>query len=235
MGWHERAEKPLKSMREMVDLSRERFVDREFGQFFSRMVQKDLDRVEGLLKDVFDFLAIMNPIERRGTVNTLLLEMIGRHRPHLEGKGITVLRALEDSLPETTVPCDPLRYVFNGLFRWLASSILPGGSMEVVTESYPPQVSGKKGQCESALDNFIRVSIRFTDVEEDQARRKSDSPLVKGPAWQYDLSLKLAKQVVEGNSGMVLVGSADGQRRNLITVVLPAERRKSFYYRRIEE
>jgi hypothetical protein len=235
VDWHERAEKPLKSMREMVDLSRERFADREFGQFFSRMVQKDLDRVEGLLKEVFDFLAIMSPIERKGTVNTLLLEMIGRHRPHLEAKGINVLRTLEDSLPETTVSHEPLRYVFHILFRWLVNSILPGGSMEWVTEAIHPQDLGKTGTGESDVDRFIRVSAGFTDVEEDQARRKNDSPSGKGQAWQHDLSLKLAKEVLERISGTILFGIADGQRKNLITMVLPAERRKSFYYRRIEE
>ena len=235
MGWKERAEKPVKSMREMIDLSRERFADREFGQFFSRMVHKDLDRVEGLLKDVFYFLGVNSPIEKKGTVNALLLGVIGRHQRHLEGKGITVLRTLEDNLPETTVPYEPLRYVFNGLFRWLASSILPGGSMELVTESFHSQDLGKTGQDESALDRFIRVSIGFTDVEGDQARRKNDSPLGNVPAWQHDLLLKLAREVVERNSGTVLFGSDERQRKNLITVVFPAERRKSFYYPQIEE
>ena len=108
----------LSSIKNYTQISRGKFGDKEFGEYYYRMVTEDVEKMEMVLNSLIDYIKLHTPINKINTVHNVIEALLKKHQAQLEEKGIKLLKRYEKDLPETIVPDEQLKYVLGSVLQY---------------------------------------------------------------------------------------------------------------------
>jgi nitrogen-specific signal transduction histidine kinase len=227
-----RIKNPLVSIKTFTQLLREKFSDEEFREYFYRIVTEDIERIDAVLNGLLNYIKINTPLEKSDTVHFMLEDVLKKHEFELEDKKIRIFKKFEKNLPETAVHDEHLRYIFNSLLQYVISSIPPNGSIGFLTKTFNgrKQTGDDKGVLQKD-GGYIEILIVYTGYKKpvEQLKAVLGIPTIKQEE-PIELELRLIKEIIEKNKGMIKFEINEKKPRTLISLKFPIERRKVIYY-----
>jgi uncharacterized protein YeeX (DUF496 family) len=222
----------LKNLKNFTRIFQEKFRDKEFGEYFNRMIGDDITKIELVQNSLLNYIKINNPIIKTDTVNTLLEEELKKYQVELEEKEIKLFKKLEKNLPETAVPDDQLRYILSCVLQYVIALIPPSVSFGLFTRSFTHQ--REKGDDETLVRKerkYVEILMVYTGYKKPLDRLGSASGI---PARQkegiLDLTLRLVDEIVQRNRGMMKFAEDEKKEKTTVSLRFPVERRKVVYY-----
>jgi len=220
----------LNSVRNLIEVARARFSDEEFGGFFYRSVSKDIEEADLLLDSFVRFLFVNTPLKKKGTVHRLIEGVLKKYQVQLDEKRVRLSKKYERDLPEAIVPDDLLRYILDSVLQYGIRTVTSGGDMECSTKSSRLEKDVRVGQ------QVLRKDERYVEIELlFKGGKKLGEPFAETPIFQEEslslMLLRLAKEVVRKNQGMMKLEKDEKQERISISLWFPSERREIVYYR----
>lgn len=223
----------LGSIRDVTELSREKFGDKEFGESFCRFITKEIENSDLLLNGLLNYIKTGTPIEKTNTVHTLIEQVLMKYRAQLEEKKIKTTETFEENLPETIVPDEQLKYILNYVLQYAVASTPPNGSIEFLTKSFslPGGAGGVQALFEK-VGRYIEILVVFAS---DTRPATGPGTALEGiPSLERDQSfnliLRLVKEVVLMNQGMMKFETDEKKAKVTISLRFPVERRRVFFY-----
>lgn len=226
------------SINNLALISRGKFSDREFGDYFSRSITEDAKRIDLLLDGILDYIKLSAIIPKTNTVHALIEELLKKNQVRLEEKNIRLFKKFEKELPETAIPEDQLTYILNTVLQYAINIIPANGSIGFLTKSSMPQ----RGVSEEQVlfrkdDHYVEILIQFTghrmqteefqkapQIQMDQSKKLMNFESV------LDLELRLMEDIVKRNRGMSKLEVDEKKSRTSILLRFPVERRKGVFY-----
>ena len=223
----------LEKIKSFAHLSREKFGDPEYADYFYKTISKDIVKTEALLNSFDYYLKINSPLPRTNRVHLLLEEALQYYENELEDKKIKVFKKrYEESLPETNLHDEQLRFIINSILQYAVPSIPLQGSIGFLTRPLEAQeVDGKRNVSVTERREIHRDSHWFHGLS------KRESPLeavLQTPAppqkERDDFILHLVAEMIERNQGMMRIKVDDEKLITMISLILPMERRRTLHY-----
>jgi hypothetical protein len=219
----------LGSIRNYTQLSRGKFSDKEFGDYFYRAVTKDIEKIDMVLNGLINYIRLNTPIRKTDTVHHLIEEVLRKNQGQLEEKGIKLFKKFEKDLPETIVPDEQLKYVLNSVLQYALGNISPNLSMGFYTRSFVLEKEVNQGLALLQKDGrYIEISVVFTGYKKPGQKGVGGQALQKEEP--LDLILRFVKEVVQRNRGIMRFGVDEEKAKTFISLRFPVERRKVVYY-----
>lgn len=229
----------LSAMQAFAFLSRENFKDRELGENFYKIVNEDITKTISLINCFNDYINFSTPMVKRDTVNTLVEEVVKKHERQFDEKRIKIIKKqFEKELPETILPDEQLRYVLNSVIQYALLSTPAGGSIGFLTRFLDTEIlKGKEWgqlQKEGRYLEILVVSAGYEKSDEEaDVIAGIASPRQEEEA--AELILRLAREIIEKNHGMMRYKVYEDKPMTFISLVLPVERRNVVHYLSPEE
>jgi light-regulated signal transduction histidine kinase (bacteriophytochrome) len=227
----ERIRNTLGSIRNYTQLSRDKFSDKEFGEYFYRAVSEDIEKIDMVLNGLVNYIKLNSPIRKTDTVHRLIEEELRKHQSKLEGKGIKLFKKFEKGLPETVVPDEQLRYVFSSVLEYALANVSPNLSMGLYTRSFTLEKEGEGPDLIKKDGRYVEISLGFmgyrkpTDQGTGRTAIQKEEPLY--------LILRFVKEVVQRNRGTMRIEADEKKSKTFISLTFPVERRKVVYYQSV--
>jgi len=215
----------LDSIKKFTQLSRGKFSDKEFGEVFYRRITKDIEKNDLMLNGFLNYIKATTPIRKKGTVNTLIEEVLRKHQVRLEEKKIKIFRNFERDLPEAIIPDEQLRFILESVLQYAMAMMPLDGRVEFSTKSVVLQKEMGEDQAFFKKNgNFIEVLVAFTYSKEPKEQATSQKEVVP------DLMLRLVDDIVERNQGMIKFELNETKGKRFISLKFPVERRRVVHY-----
>jgi nitrogen-specific signal transduction histidine kinase len=231
IGLAHRTKSILDSIEGLAYLSREKFIDKEFGESFCSKITSDIEHIDLLMNGFLNYIKSTTPIIKKDTVNTLIDEVLKKHQTRLEERKIRILKRFEKELPETIVPDEQMTFILDSVLQYAMASILSGGIIEFSTKSFAPL----KAIGEERVKN-IEIMATFAGFQRPREQLAKESGL-RPPQKEegLDLLLQLVYAVVQENQGTMEHESGERKEKSSIVLKFPAERRKAAKYQPVDE
>jgi len=215
----------LDSIKKFTQLSRGKFSDKEFGEVFYRRITKDIEKNDLMLNGFLNYIKATTPIRKKGTVNTLIEEVLRKHQVRLEEKKIKIFRNFERDLPEAIIPDEQLRFILESVLQYAMAMMPLDGSLEFSTKSVVLQKEMREDQAFFKKNgNFIEVLVAFTYSKGPEEQAASQKEIVP------DLMLRLVHDILERNQGMIKFELNETKGKRFISLKSPVERRGVVQY-----
>jgi light-regulated signal transduction histidine kinase (bacteriophytochrome) len=222
----------LGSIRNYSQLSRGKFSDKEFGEYFYRAVTEDIEKIDMVLNGLVNYIKLNTPIRKTDTVHHFIEEVLKKHQGKLEEKGIKLFKKFEKDLPETIVPDEQLKYILNSVFQYALGSISPNLSMGFYTRSFVLEKEGSQGLALLQKDGrYIEISVVFMGYKKPAEQGAGSQGLQKEEP--LDLILRFVKEVVQRNRGIMRIEVDEQKAKTFISLRFPVERRRVVYYQSV--
>jgi hypothetical protein len=234
-----RVKASLAAMQAYAFLSMDNSKDKELAQHIYKIVNADIEKTISLLDRFNDYINFSTPMVKKNTVNTLLVEVIKKHVSQFKEKEVNIIKKqFENDLPETILPDEQLRYILNSVIEYVLLSIPLYGSIGFLTRSFDIEAltTEEKGQLQKD-GKYVEILIVSTSGEksEEQVEIVPGIPALPQPEEATELILKLAKEIIKKNKGMMRQKVYDDKKMAFISVILPIERRNVVRYPSLEE
>jgi light-regulated signal transduction histidine kinase (bacteriophytochrome) len=222
----------LSSIKSYTHISRGKFNDREFGEYFYRSVTGDIEKMDMVLNGLINYVKLNTPIRKTDTVHHFIEEVLRKHQAQLEEKGIKLFKKYEKELPETIVPDEQLRYILSSVLEYAIGSMSANGSIGLSTRSFilekevseVPDLFKKDGR-------YIEISIVFVGYRKQKEQTTGiPTPRKEEP---LDLILRFVREVVQRNRGTMRIEADEKRAKTFIFLRFPVERRKIVYYQSV--
>ena len=228
----QRIKNTLGSIRNYTQISRGKFSDKEFGDYFYRAVTEDIEKIDMVLNGLVNYIKLNSPIRKTNTVHHLIEEVLRKHQAKLEEKGIKLFKRFEKDLPETIVPDEQLRYILSSVFQYALASISPNLSMGLYTRSFILEKEVEEGQALFKKDGrYVEISVVFMGYKKPGEQGVGTTTLQREEP--LDLILRFVKEVVLRNQGMMKIEGDEKKAKTFISLRFPVERRKVVYYQSV--
>jgi len=225
----QRVKDTLGSIKNYTQISRGKFSDREFGEYYYRAVTEDIEKMETVLNSLMEYMKLHKPIRKMNTVHNIVEEVLKKHQVKLEEKGIKLLRRFEKDLPETVVPDEQLRYVLGSILQYAIVATPPNWSIALSTKSL--LLEKEAGEAEGLFKKdgkYIEISVIFA-VRQRRSETPSGSATIQKEETP-NILLRFVKEVVLRNHGIMKIGADEKRTKTLISLRFPVERRKVVFY-----
>jgi nitrogen-specific signal transduction histidine kinase len=219
----------LGSIKNYTQISRGKFSDREFGEYYCRAVTEDVEKMEIVLNSLTDYMELHTPIRKMNTVHNIIEAVLKKHQVKLEEKGIKLLKRFEKDLPETVVPDEQLRYVLSSVLQYAMVVTPPSWNIALSTKSLllEKEIGEAEGLCKRD-GKQIEISVVFA------VHPRLSEPTLGAATPQKEeapgILLRFVKEVVLRNHGTMKIGTNEKRTKILISLRFPVERRKVVYY-----
>jgi signal transduction histidine kinase len=228
----QRIKNSLASIKNYTQISRGKFSDREFGEYYYRKVTTDIEKMDMVLNSLLDYIKVHTPIRKMNTIHNIIEEMLKKHQAKLEEKGIKVLKKLEKDLPETIVPDEQLKYIIGSVLQYALALTPPNWNLGLSTRSFILEKEASEVESLFKKDGkYIEISVVFP------GHQKPNEPVLEIAALQKeeasDLILRFVKEVVLRNQGTMKMGADEKKTKTYIFLRFPVERRKVVYYQSV--
>jgi len=227
-----RIKNPLVSVKTFTQLLREKFNDAEFRENFYRIVTEDIEKIDAVLNGLLSYIKINTPFEKKDTVHVILEDVLKKHEMQLEDKKIKIFKKFEKDLPETVVHDEQLRYILNALLQYALPSIPPHGSIGILTKSFDHlNKTAEERKFHQRDGGYLEILVVFTGFKKpvEQFETVLGIPVVQKEET-FEFELRLIKEIIQKNRGMMRFEVNEKKLRTLISLKLPIERRKLIYY-----
>jgi signal transduction histidine kinase len=225
----QRIKNSLASIRNYTQISRGKFSDMEFGEYYYRTVTGDIEKMDMVLNSLLDYIKVHTPIRKVNTIHNIVEEVLKKHQTKLEEKGIKVLKKLEKDLPETIVPDEQLKYIIGSVLQYAIVLTPPNWNLGLSTRSIT--LEKEAGEVHSLFKKdgkYIEISVVFPGYQRPREPVLETTTLQKEEA--SNLILRFVKEVVLRNQGTMKMGSDEKKTKTYIFVRFPVERRRVVYY-----
>jgi len=221
----------LDSIKKCTQLSLGKFSDKEFGEFFYRLITKEIEKNDLLVKSFLNYIKVTTPIRKKGTVNTLIEEVLRKHQVRLEENKTKIFRNFEKDLPETIVPDEQLRFILDSILQYAMASVRSDGGIEFLTKSSALQKESGEDPGFEKDRKYIEILVAFTSHKKPTERSMQElrTPTPKEEIVS-DVLLRLVHATVEVNQGVTRLELDKAKAKKSILLKLPAERRKVVFY-----
>jgi signal transduction histidine kinase len=228
-----RTKDTLESVKKFVQLSRGRFRDKEFGDFFYRVVTEDIEKTDAVLTNIADYVKLGTPIRKMNTVHTFIEELLKKYKLQFEEKKIEVFKDFENDLPEVTVPDEHLRYILDNILQYTIASISPNSRIELLTQSLDLRSAAENDQTfPKPNGKYVEISVVFTGFEKPMGGVETPSSQKE---IESDLELRLVDDLIKKNNGMMDFGADVNGVKTFISVKFPVERRNIIFYKAVNQ
>jgi hypothetical protein len=223
----------LERIKSFVHLSREKFSDQEYGEFFYRTISSDIAKTDALLNCLANYLKINSPVAKANTVHTILEEALKKYENLLEDKKVKIFKKqYAENLPETSLHDEHLKFIINSILQYAIPSIPPQGSIGFLTRSLeaqevqdgaksPLQRDGKYIEILTGFNSYKNGSEPLEAVLVDPASPQKD---------RDDFILRLVEEIIKVNRGRMKIRVDSEKLITLISLILPIERRRRVQY-----
>ena len=219
----------LDSVKNYTQISRGKFSDKEFGEYYYRVVTGDIERMEMVLNSLVDYIKLHTPTKKMDTIHRVIEEVLKKHQVRLEEKGIKLLKRFEKDLPETIVPDEQLRYILGSILQYAIVLTPPSWNIAISTRSL--MLEREAGEAETLFKQngkYVEISVVFA------GRQKQNEPASGATPPQKEetphLLLQFVKEVALRNHGTMRIGADEKRTKTFISLRFPVERRKVVYY-----
>ncbi len=224
----------LAAMKAFAFLSRDHFKDQELGEHFYKIINQDIEKTISMLDCFNDYLNFSTPLVKKDTVTILIEEMMKKHKNQFEEKKIKIIKKqFEKDLPETSVPDEQLRYILDSVIQYTLLSMPANGSIGFLTRLFDIGVLKERERGHLPKDGkYIEILVVSTGYEKGD----EEGRVVPGISNYYqeeeaiELILKLAKEIIKKNRGMMRYKVYEDKPMTFISLVLPIERRNIIHY-----
>ena len=216
----------------LTQLARGKFENIDFGDFFFKAVIREIERQNLLLDTFLKYIESTTPVLKRDTVNRLIEEAL-KKQPRLEEK-IQISKKYDPDLPETTVPDEPLQFIFDTLLQYAMREVPSGGYLFIITRvaDTPAGIMERRGR-ESFKGDGKQVEITIAFTKSEKPGEPSEKGTTVPPPQEgvlSDLIYRLVDEVVKRNQGTITFQVDERESRNSIVLKFPAERRRTVSY-----
>jgi len=223
----------LEKIKSFVHLSREKFSDQEYGEFFYRTISNDIAKTDALLNCFANYLKINSPLPRANTVHIILEEVLKKYENLLEDKKIKIFKKqYAENLPETSLHDEQLRFIINSILQYAIPSIPPQGSIGFLTRSLEAQEVQDGGKSPLQKDGkYIEILTGFNGYK--NGSEQLEAVLVNPASPQKerdDFILRLVEEIIKVNRGMMKITVDKEKPITLISLIFPIERRRMVEY-----
>ncbi len=226
----QRIKNTLGSIRNYTQISRDKFSDREFGEYFYRAVTEDIEKIDMVLNGLMNYIKLNSPIRKTDTVHRLIEEELKKYRSKLEGKGIKLFKKFEKDLPETIVPDEQLRYIIDSVLQYALANISPNLSMALYTRSFTLEKEVQGPDLLKKDSRYVEVSLGFMGYKKPTEQGTTRTLQKEEP---LDLILRFVKEVVQRNRGVMRIDADEKKAKTFISLRFPVERRRVVYYQSV--
>ena len=229
----------LAAMQAYAFILRDNSKDKELGEHFYRIVNADIEKTVSLLNSFNDYVNFSTPMIKSNTVNILIEEVINKHVSQFEEKKVKIIKKqFEKDLPETILPDEQLRYILNSVIECVFLSIPLNGSIGFLTRSFDIEGLTSEEKRELQKDgHYLEILVVSTSYEKlgEQTEVVPGIPIRPQQEEATELILKLAKEIIKKNRGMMRQRVYEDKKITLISLILPVERRNVIRYPSSEE
>jgi hypothetical protein len=184
-----------------------------------------------VLNSLLNYISINTPLTKSNTLYIILEEVLEANERLIRQKNIKIIKKYEKDLPDTFIHSEQVRFILHSVLQYAILSTPPDENIGLVLKLY--DVHDGTAAVETSPENgrrYLELIIGFN--EDKKPVHPSDNPSeTQGDQKEgmADLILKLAKEILQRNHGMVI--ETHGKRlKNLICLRFPVERRKVVYY-----
>jgi len=221
----------LESIKKITQLSREKFSDKEFAEFFYRMIVKDIEKNDLMLNSFLNYIKATTPIRKRGTVNTLIEEVLKKHQVRLEEIRTKIFRNFEKDLPETIVPDEQLRFILDTLLQYVIASIPSDAKIQISAKSLALQKESTEEAILETERKVIEISVAFPSYKKPPEKpMEALRTVTPEEEFASNLAVRLVEAVVKMNRGITRFEIDEKEATRLIFLIFPAERRNVVFY-----
>jgi len=231
----ENIKKSLFSIYKISLLSIDKSNDPEFRKYSQKSVTKDIKGIDSVLNFLLDYVSVNTPIVKKNTIHIILDEVLETNQKKLQAQNVRIMKKYDTELSETFIHDEVLRFILNSVLQYTIFLTPHNGSIGILTKSLIFQKSSSddkviplERQCSEILVASSPHKDPFEKVEsipEVRDIKKDDSA---------HLIFLLGKELIQKNQGMIDIEVDDKQSRTLISLRLPAERRKVVCYKSIK-
>ncbi len=229
-----RIKNTLSSVKNITQLSRGKFKDLGFEEYFYRSITEDIEKIEAVINGLLNYVKVSTPMLKTNTVHSLLEDSCEKLRDQIEEKKIRLFKKFEKGLPETVVHEEQLRYVFHSVLQYAIASSPPNGSIGILTKLFDrSKTTGDKKVLPQRDGRCVEVLMGFTGYRKPIVALETgfrNSALQRDEAM--DLVLRLVKEIVHKNRGIIQFDIDEKKSRTFISLIFPVERRRVVYYPR---
>jgi len=223
--------KTLASVYQATVLTMDRYDDVEIRKRSHTQVKEDINKIDSVLNSLLNFINVNTPIIKTNTLYVILEEILEANDKQLRQKNIKISKTYEKDLPDTFVHPEQVRFILHYVLQYAILSTPPHGTIGLFMKSCDIH-DGTVAEKTSPENNrrYIEVMIGFNGNRKpaNQLENLSETPEDQKEGMT-DLILKLAKEILERNHGMMI--ETQGKRsETLIALRFPIERRKVVYY-----
>jgi signal transduction histidine kinase len=225
----QRIKNNLASIRNYTQISKGKFIDVNFGEYYYRTVIGDIEKMDMVLNSLLDYIKVHTPIKKVNTIHNIVEEVLKKHQTKLEEKGIKVLKRLEKDLPETIVPDEQLKYIIGSVLQYAIALTPPNWNLGLSTRSIT--LEKEAGEVHSLFKKdgkYIEISVVYPGYQRPSEPVLETATLEKEEA--SDLIFRFVKEVVLRNQGTMRVAADEKRTKTFISLRFPVERRKVVYY-----
>jgi signal transduction histidine kinase len=219
----------LGSVYQATVLTMERYDDAEIRKRSRTQVKEEIKKIDSVLNSLLNFINVNTPITKTNTLYVMLEEILEANDQQLRQKEIKIYKRYEKDLPDTYIHPEQVRFILHSVLQYAILSTPPNEVIGFLTKSSHNGAGAEKTLAEDKR-GYIEVMIGFNgdgkpvDPSENLSETSQDQS--KGMA---DLILKLARDILERNHGMMIETHGKGSE-TLIALRFPMERRKVVYY-----
>jgi len=234
-----RVKASLSALQAYAFLSLDNSKDKELAENFYKIVNADIEKTISLLDCFNDYINFSTPLVKKNTVNTLMEEVITKHGSQFQEKKINVIKKqFEKDLPETILPDEQLRYILNSVIEYVLLSIPLDGNVGFLTRIFDIEALTSEEKVQVQKDGkYLEILVVSTSYEKS-GKEVEFVPVIPTHPQQEgatELILKLAKEIIRMNKGVMRQKLYEDKKMAFISVILPIERRNVVRYPSLEE
>jgi signal transduction histidine kinase len=234
-----RVKASLAAMQAYAFLSLDNSKDKELAEHFYKIVNADIERTVSLLDCFNSYINFSTPLIKKNTVNTFIEEVIKRHVSQFQEKKVNIIKKqFEKDLPESILPDEQLKYILNSIVECVLLSIPLNGSIGFLTRSFDIETLTIEEKRELQKDGkYLEILVVSTSCEKsgEQIEFVPVNPAYPQQEEATGLILKLAKEIIKKNKGMMRQKVYEDKKMAFISLILPIERRNVVRYPSPEE
>jgi len=234
-----RVKASLSALQAYAFLSLDNSKDKELAEHFYKIVNADIEKTISLLDCFNDYINFSTPTVKKNTVNTLMEEVITKHRSQFQEKKVNIIKKqFEKDLPETILPDEQLRYILNSVIEYVLLSMPLDGNVGFLTRIFDIEALTSEEKVQLQKDGkYLEILVVSTSYEKS-GKEVEFVPVIPAHPPQEgatELILKLAKEIIKMNKGMMRQKVYEDKKMAFISVILPIERRNVVRYPSLEE